>query len=577
MGLRGRLAALVAIAAVAPLLVYGFVSVSSLQRATEQSVAEGHRVIARQLAERFREYFRNSTRILESIGSQLQGTQLAHWQQLLILQNHVLDFQELREISFFDEAGNQIASTRSQVVQFQVPAEQPPVGSFYVEPPTLDNDLLPTTRIAVRLSGSSGGWVVAEITLEELWRSVDEVRFGEKGFAMLIDQEGRFIAHGDPDRKSLVARGAIATAEQRALGQRGGDVPPAKLPRIHDEQGTKVALGAAIGNPPWTLLIEQPESEALAVANRLTRQLYLAIGIALLATVVAGSWWGRSFIRRIFALTSVTEALAAGRMEARVDVTGRDEIAQLGRQFNTMADRLVELQDEIRKQERQVMFGRIAAGLVHDLSHPIMTIGNSCKLMQRLYDDLEYRQTFAVTVNRELANVKRVLEDLRNVANPVPLTRFPVNVNDAIREAVEAVAGAAEAAEVRLETDLAPHPVFIEGDLFALGRVFRNLAVNAIQATPRGGRISLSTALDSGSVRITVRDTGTGIEADRLPRIFEDFVTTKKHGLGLGLAISRKIVEGLGGRISVSSQLGLGTTFVLEFPHTATPSVAAAG
>jgi two-component system sensor histidine kinase HydH len=242
-----------------------------------------------------------------------------------------------------------------------------------------------------------------------------------------------------------------------------------------------------------------------------------------------------------------------------------------------MADRLVELQDEIRKQERQVMFGRTAAGLVHDLSHPIMTIGNSCKLMQRLYDDLDYRQTFAVTVNRELANVKRVLEDLRNVANPVPLTRFPVNVNDAVREAVEAVAGAAEAAEVGLETDLAHHPVLIEGDLFALGRVFRNLAVNAIQATPRGGTISLSTAADGGTVRVTVRDTGTGIEADRLPRIFEDFVTTKKHGLGLGLAISRKIVEGLGGRISVSSQVGRGTTFVLEFPRAATPSVAAAG
>lgn len=577
MGLRGRLAAFVAIAAVAPLLVYGFVSVSSLQRATEQSVAVGNRVIARQLADRFREYFRSNTRILESIGSQLQGTQLAHWQQLLILQNHVIDFPELREISLFDDRGNQIASTRSHAARFQRPVGPLPVGSFYVEPPTLDHDQLPTTRVAVSLPGSTGGWLVAEISLEELWRAVDEVRLGNSGFAMLIDQEGRFIAHGDPDQKSLVATRAMASPQRRALSERSKDSTASELPRIQGEEGTKVALAAPIGNPPWTLLIEQPEEEALAVAYRLTNQLYIAIAIALLATIVAGSWWGRSFIRRIFALTHATEALAAGRMDTRVSLTGGDEIAQLGRQFNTMADRLVELQDEIRTQERQAMFGRIAAGLVHDLSHPIMTIGNNCKLMMRLYEDAEYRTTFGQTVNRELANVKRVLDDLRNVANPLPLARFPVDLNAAAREAIDALAAAADSAELRLETQLEPQPVFVEGDLFALGRVFRNLIVNAIQATPRSGSVTVITALDGDRVLVTVRDTGSGIDADRLPRIFEDFVTTKRHGLGLGLAISRKIVEGLGGRIRASSEVGRGTTFELEFPRAAAPSVAAAG
>lgn len=575
-GIRAKAVTFIAAAAIAPLLIFGMLAVRSLQSGTEQATAEGQRLLATRVSAGFSQYFENARRILVSIGSQLEGTDLKQWQRERVLVNHVLDFPEFREIAVIGPGGVVLASSRVGNSVLSAPAGRA-ADRVLVSPPQTDSDGLPTSRIAVHMPGAEGGtWIVAEISLEQLWREVDAIRIGQHGYAALIDQTGRFVAHGDPNQKSLVASGASAGSEQRDVASRMEE-SPGRLPRLGRGEGTVVAAAARVGVPDWTVLIEQPESEALAVANRLTRQLYVAIGLALLATVVAGSWWGRSFIRRIFALTSVTEALAAGRMEARVNATGRDEIAQLGRQFNTMADRLVELQDEIRTQERQVMFGRIAAGLVHDLSHPIMTIGNSCKLMQRLHDDLDYRETFAVTVNRELARIKRVLEDLRNVANPVPLTRFPVNVNDAVGEAVEAVAGAAEAGELRLETNLSPQPAFIEGDLFALGRVFRNLAVNAIQATPPGGTITLTTALDGDRVLVTVRDTGSGIDAERLPRIFEDFVTTKKHGLGLGLAISRKIVEGLGGRITVSSEIGRGTTFVLEFPRAATPSVAVAG
>jgi signal transduction histidine kinase len=579
-GIRGQAVLFIAVAAVAPLLLFGAMAIRSLSVGTEQTVANGNLAIAQQVALRFFEYFDHTQRILDSVAGQIQETQLADWQRQRVLRNHVIDFPELREIAVVDAAGMVLASSRAGSSTIKLPTlTSQPDQDFLVSRPELDADGLPSARIAVRLdqSGAKFAWIVAELALEELWREVDTIRLGERGYAALIDETGRFIAHGDPEQKSLVASGALASEAQRSLAERLRTAPSLTLPRLETSAGTMVAVAAPIRAPQWTVLIEQPESEALAVANRLTRQLYLAIGIALLATVIAGSWWGRSFIRRIFALTTVTEALAAGRMDARVSVTGRDEIARLGRQFNTMADRLVELQDEIRKQERQVMFGRIAAGLVHDLSHPIMTIGNSCKLIQRLYDDLEYRKTFATTVNRELANIKRVLDDLRNVANPVPLARFPVDVNAAVREAVQAVAGAAESAGLTLSAELSPQPLFIEGDLFALGRVFRNLAVNAIQATPHGGTVTLTTAAVTDGVLITVRDTGSGIPADRLSQIFEDFVTTKKHGLGLGLAISRKIVEGLGGRIRVSSEVDRGTTFELEFPRAAAPSVAAAG
>jgi signal transduction histidine kinase len=573
-GIRARFAAFVAIAAVAPLLVYGFVSVRSLRAGIEQSVAAGHLAVAHQVAERFQEYFRSNKRVLDSLGGQLQGTQLARWQRDRTLQNHIMDFPELRAISVYDADGKPLISTRSDPPPFTVPSPEETDQSLVVATPNLDADLLPTTHIAVRLRGNERAWVVAEITLEELWRVVDSIRMGDRGFAMLIDQDGRFIAHGDPDQKRRVASREIASPDERALASTSQLPRRPRLLQFQTSNGTVVGVAARIGVPDWTVIIEQPREEALAVALRLERQLTFAIGIALLATVLAGSWWGRSFIRRIFALTRVTEALAAGRMGARVTLNGRDEIAQLGTQFNAMADRLVELQDEIRKQERQAMFGRIAAGLVHDLSHPIQNIGNSCKLIQRIFDDPEYRLTFRQTVERELATVKRVLEDLRNIARPMPLEVFPIDLNAALAETVETMRPQAELAGLTLRAEFSSEPAHIEADLFAIERVHRNLILNAIQATAPGGLVAVASELQGSRVVVRIHDTGCGIPPERLHAVFEDFVTTKRRGLGLGLAISKKIVEQLGGEIRVASEVGRGTTFVLEFPRSAAPPIA---
>ena len=185
-----------------------------------------------------------------------------------------------------------------------------------------------------------------------------------------------------------------------------------------------------------------------------------------------------------------------------------------------------------------------------------------------MWDDLEYRESFKRTVERELAQIKRVLDDLRNVARPIPLERFPIDVNKAIAELIESMQPAAESAGLEIETELVLGSLYIEGDLFALNRVYRNLVVNALQATPPRGRVVVRTTRENDFAVIEIADTGTGIPEERLETIFDDFVTTKRRGLGLGLAISKKIVEQLGGTIAVTSQIGVGSSFTLRFPLT---------
>jgi signal transduction histidine kinase len=292
----------------------------------------------------------------------------------------------------------------------------------------------------------------------------------------------------------------------------------------------------------------------------------VAIAVALLLMVVVGLLFGRRFIAPIFTLKGATEAVAAGDLESRVTIGTGDEFSDLGNAFNSMANRLVELQEDVKRQERQAMFGRIAAGLVHDLSHPIQNIGNSTRLLMRDDADAESREMFHRTIQRELTTLKGFMDDLRNVVKPKPVERFAVEINQSVAEIVEPMRVEAERAGITLETHYAENPLMIEGDRFALGRVYRNLITNAIQATAAGGRVSIATARVGDHIEIRVTDTGSGIPADRLSRIFDDFVTTKRRGLGLGLAISKRIVEQLDGTIVVVSEVGRGTSFTLRFP-----------
>jgi signal transduction histidine kinase len=411
-----------------------------------------------------------------------------------------------------------------------------------------------------------------------MWRMVDRIRVGDNGYALVVTDEGQLLAHGNPAAKSRVARGddmrahpLVARAEALPLTEQ------VTSEQYEDDAGQMLGVAARLPSLGWTVIVEQPQSEAFAIPIRLQSQLGIAIAVALMVMLGVGYVWGYRFIDPILALTRGTRALADGKLNERVRVDSTDEIGQLGVAFNNMADRLVELQDDVRKKERQAMFGRVSIGLVHDLSHPIQNIGNSCKLIVKMFDDVEYRETFKRTIERELAQVKRVLDDLRNVARPIPLQRFPIDINKGLSELVESMQSTADKGGLNIETEFVLGPLYIDGDLFALNRVYRNLIMNSLQATPPRGQVVVRTSRDANFAIVEVADTGYGIPKERLETIFEDFVTTKRRGLGLGLAISKKIVEQLDGTITVASEVGVGSTFTLRFPLTqARPSQLAA-
>ena len=576
--LRVQFAVMLATAAVVPMMIYGAVSIYSLRTGTRASLVDGNLNVARQVGEQVRRYISTSHEILLALAADLDATTRTAVQQDQILKNWALRFPEFRELSVFDMRGATVATSRPGAATVTLPPDDSPViFGVRMSPVYVDADLLPTSLVAARLGRRQQytGWLVGQFSIEQLWRMVGRIRIGAKGYVLVVGPGGELLAHGNPDERSRVARGVNISDDPLVAALRRDGAGDTMVQVVTRPGGDRVfAVGARVPDLNWMVIVEQPTREAFAVARQHENELIAAISLALLIMVLVGLAWGRSLIRPITALIAGTEAVAEGRLNQRVQIESGGELGKLGEAFNSMTDRLVELQEDVRKQERHAMFGRVAAGLVHDLSHPFKNIQNNCRLILKMHDDAEYRDLFRRTIEREFAHIKRVFEDLRHIARPMPIEVFPLDINKLLLDVAESMRGNAEAAGLSLELDLSDEPVFVQGDVFALSRVTRNLVLNAIEATPPQGAVTMSSAAANGRVELRVSDTGCGIPADRIETLFEDFATTKRQGLGLGLAISKKILDQLGGTIRAESTVGQGTTFVVALTKSGPPPAA---
>ncbi|MGE0446308.1 MAG: cache domain-containing protein, partial [Vicinamibacterales bacterium] len=203
-----RFAVMLAGAAILPLLTYGAVSVVSLRTGAQQAVIVGNQNVARRAAEQIELYITGSVKILKAVAADLQQTGLETWQQDRILKNFVLQFPEFRELTLIDDLGSPTVSSSLGGATVGVPgSEGLNIEGALMSRFSVDDDLLPTAIVAVRLSGAGAGWLVGRVSLEELWRMVDRIQVGERGRALVVARDGLLLAHGDQDAKSRVARG----------------------------------------------------------------------------------------------------------------------------------------------------------------------------------------------------------------------------------------------------------------------------------------------------------------------------------------------------------------------------------
>jgi len=564
-----KLIILLVSAALIPLVLFGIFSIMASRSTNYHSVSEGNLNVAKRAADQIELYVQNGIQVLKGIAENINRTHLEAWQKETIIKNYVINFEQFHEIYLTDREGMQVATT-DLGAELTDRSNDPAIANamrseVYRSGVYISDQLVPMMTISIpiiRLNEVDGS-VVGVIDLINMWNLVDSIRIGQEGFAFVISKEGMLIAHGRDDAKPSVIKqedrrqwGIVKTV----LSGESGVIT------YKNEKGEKVlGVFAPMKSLGWGLVIEQPTKEAYAMARRMTYQLVtLIIAFVILMTIV-GLWGGRQIVGPIRELIRGTRAVSRGDLSQRMEVRTRDEFSELGRSFNRMTEELFNLQEEMRRNERAVTFGKIASGLVHDLKHPVKSIENSSRLLLKMYDDPHYRETFHRTVNREFANINRFLDDLHNLTHPIPLKPIPLNLHKVIDEAIEGYLPEAERNGVRILRQFQVDSFRISADRFAIERVIKNLILNAIEAMPQGGDLVVETKSDGQWVEIGIGDTGCGIPKERLRTIFEDYITTKRKGLGLGLAISRKIVQDLNGTIEVESEPGNGTTFTLKF------------
>jgi signal transduction histidine kinase len=259
--------------------------------------------------------------------------------------------------------------------------------------------------------------------------------------------------------------------------------------------------------------------------------------------------------------------LLSGR-EQRLTRQYRETAGQLELSYEhlkSQADQILEIEEQLRRADRLSALGELAAGMAHEVRNPLASIRGTAEILQDGVAADDPRREFSRILIREADRLNRVVQDFLDFARPAPADFARLAVNQLVQEILNLVSFQAEKFGVRVEFLPGAVPK-IAGDGEKLKQAFLNLALNAVQAMPQGGKLAVATAPAQGRVVLSFKDTGAGIPAAELEQIFDPFFTTRRDGTGLGLAITCRIVRSHGGTIEVDSQIGRGSEFRVYLP-----------
>jgi signal transduction histidine kinase len=431
-----------------------------------------------------------------------------------------------------------------------------------------------------------GGAVIARIEGSSLKDALHGITLPERAVVTLLDQNHRII-YRSQTAESTLGLDLSGMDQLATLNERNNAVI---VTRSSVDQVERVYGLSRVGNTGYVVMVGVHSAVLYASAWRQLMS-YAAIGLLVVfCTVTAALLIARSIGRPVRLLNFAAEEFGSGNFSARAPADGRDEISRLGANFNAMAERLQKRQERFAELDR--LKSEFVSTVSHELRTPLTTIKALTRLLMR--DGLdeakrrEYLETISVECDRQIDLVLNLLDLSRIEGGVLRVTHERVDVAEVISAVVKSEGRSAEKRRHDLRFDPPLEVPAVCGDPKELRRVLSNVVENAIKYTPDGGRIVLSAAEHDGQVAISVRDNGRGIPPEDMPILFDKFhrgrparhsaamrdATTDADlledadvsGVGLGLYLGRNVMEQMGGRITVASEVGQGSTFKLHLP-----------
>ncbi|MDA8240233.1 MAG: ATP-binding protein [Nitrospiraceae bacterium] len=294
--------------------------------------------------------------------------------------------------------------------------------------------------------------------------------------------------------------------------------------------------------------------------------MFLIIGIGIFLFIIS------NVVRRLEALTKVVERTGEGKFSPlavpAMNWADNDEVGVLIGKFNDMEEQLAQREKELIQSKKLAAIGTLASGVAHELNNPLNNIfTTSQRLLKKAGDECPpFVQKSLSDIYSETMRVKKIVGDLLEFARGREPHMRPLELRRLIQGAYRHLGNSVDIEKIRFSMELHPQEVVIDGDQEQLEQVFINLFTNAVQAMSGEGELKVNVDETAEEVRIRVSDTGKGMSAETLEKIFEPFYTTKDKGTGLGLAIVFNIVQKHNGKIEAESESGKGAIFRITLP-----------
>jgi two-component system sensor histidine kinase HydH len=322
--------------------------------------------------------------------------------------------------------------------------------------------------------------------------------------------------------------------------------------------------------------VELSEREQQRALRRMTWGLGIVGGLTSLAGLVLGFGLSRGLRRTIHQLLirvqGASELLSQELppVEWKQNGNGQaDEAQNLVQQVEQVVEKLQQREREVLRAERLAAVGQLAAGVGHEIRNPLTSIKLLIQTSRRDPQSGGLSDEDLDLIEQEIQRLERAVQGFLDYARPPKLQRTACDLAALVQKTLNLVRGRAERQHVTLLFQESELPVILEADASQLQQVLVNLTLNALDAMPHGGKLEIAVATkETNSVELRIRDTGPGVPPEIFPRIFEPFVTGKETGLGLGLVVSKRIVEEHGGTIRASNRSSGGAEFTLKLPRT---------
>ena len=275
-------------------------------------------------------------------------------------------------------------------------------------------------------------------------------------------------------------------------------------------------------------------------------------------------------------IITMSHKVVEGDLSARVGIRPPGEMGVLCQKIDAMADAVAEREEQLKQATRQhigrtekmASIGRLAAGIAHEINNPLTGVLTFAHLLRKKDNMTEQDQQDLDLIINETSRVGEIVRGLLDFARERPSMKEPLDVNHVIRQTMQLIRNQKQVEQITIKEDLNENLPKITGDENQLQQVLLNLSLNACEAMPDGGMLSISTLARDGKVFVSVADTGCGIQKEHLDEIFEPFFSTKPigQGTGLGLSVSYGIIQQHGGTLEVESEESRGTTLTIVLP-----------